>query len=154
MAGWIAAGGLCVGLMACCCVADESKMRTWSDASGKFSVRATLKEKTDTAVSLITADGRMVEVPITRLSDGDKAYLASLDMPTDDPFAGGVPLEGMTDLVPQVNQEDGAFTAGKAAGNLILKVDVAWGVNQVELIELWSASSPIDPPGKISGCTT
>jgi len=102
MAGWIAAGGLCVGLMACCCVADESEMRTWSDASGKFSVRATLKEKTNTAVSLITADGRMVEVPITRLSDGDKAYLASLDMPADDPFAGGVPLEGMTDLVPLV----------------------------------------------------
>ncbi len=75
MAGWIVAGGLCVGLTACCCIADASEMRTWSDASGKFSVQATLKEKSDTAVTLVTADGRVVEVPIARLSAGDKALI-------------------------------------------------------------------------------
>jgi len=61
-----------------------------------------VKGKTDTAVTLVTADGRIVEVPVARLSDGDKSYLASLEMPADNPFAGGVPLEGMTDLVPQL----------------------------------------------------
>lgn len=94
--------GVGIMLQAACGFGQEAVERTWADASGKFSVRATLKEKTASAVSLITADGRQVEVPIARLSDGDKAYLASLDMPADNPFAGGVPLEGMADLVPLV----------------------------------------------------
>lgn len=76
---------------------EESPQRTWSDASGTFSVEATLQAKAATAVTLLTADGRVVEVPIARLSEEDRAYLTSHDAPADNPFAGGVPAEPMQD---------------------------------------------------------
>ena len=82
------------------CLSAEAAEREWADASGQFSVRATLREKTDTAVTLVTADGRVVEVPIKRLSEADKKHLATLEMPPDNPFAGGVPLPAMADLLP------------------------------------------------------
>lgn len=56
---------------------DPKKIpRTWKDAAGKFSTEATfngIAGKTD--VFLKKADGKVVKVPIDKLSDEDKAWL-------------------------------------------------------------------------------
>ncbi|QDV42270.1 hypothetical protein Enr13x_21150 [Stieleria neptunia] len=56
----------------------EEGVRRWSDASGKFSVDARLAERTQTQVVLEKSDGRMLTVPIARLSQADQDYLAAL----------------------------------------------------------------------------
>ena len=71
---------------------QENQTRLWQDASGKFQVRAVLLEQTDTTARLRTEDGREVSVPIVRLGQSDQRYLKSLLAPTDNPFAGGVPV--------------------------------------------------------------
>ena len=50
--------------------------RTWTDASGKFSVEADLVDVRSGRITLLKADGRVVNVPVQRLSDDDLAHLA------------------------------------------------------------------------------
>ncbi len=54
-------------------LADE--VREWVDKTGKFKVEAELVESTDKGVKLRKQDGKIVTVPIDRLSQGDLDYL-------------------------------------------------------------------------------
>ena len=58
--------------------ADQSgeQIRTWTDESGKFRVRATLVRVNSDKVSLEREDGKVVSVPLSKLSKADRAYLA------------------------------------------------------------------------------
>ena len=56
---------------------SEPEFRTWSDATGKFKVRAKLLRKSDTTVTIVTEEGREVKVPISKLSEADQAFLRS-----------------------------------------------------------------------------
>ena len=56
-------------------VAQGQAIRTWRDATGQFSIRARLIRKTEDAVTLLKSDGREVSVPLSRLSDRDRAHL-------------------------------------------------------------------------------
>ena len=71
---------------------QQAESRLWKDSTGKFQVRATLLEQTDSSVRLRTADGREISVLVDRLSQEDQDYLQSLNAPNDNPFAGGTPL--------------------------------------------------------------
>jgi hypothetical protein len=51
------------------------KFRTWTDASGKHTMRAKLKSAAAGNVNLEKEDGTMVVVPIDRLSEEDQKYL-------------------------------------------------------------------------------
>jgi|GEM_PF-2567790 len=51
--------------------------RVWSDKSGKFAIRATLKSIEDGKVTLLKADGTETVVPIDRLSNKDQKWLES-----------------------------------------------------------------------------
>ena len=54
------------------------EMRTWSDASGEFSVQARFYSASGEGVKLIAENDRAIEVPIAKLSDDDKEYLRTL----------------------------------------------------------------------------
>jgi len=54
-----------------------SELRTWTDSSGKFSVKASLVSATAEQVRLRTAAGKFLNVPIAKLSSADQEYLAS-----------------------------------------------------------------------------
>jgi hypothetical protein len=56
-------------------VVNEADVRTWTDSTGKFSVKATLVRYTTEEVHLQKADGTTVVVPIARLSDADQSYV-------------------------------------------------------------------------------
>ena len=70
-------------------------MRTWNDATGKFSVKAKMLSKKNGKVELEKEDGKIISLPATKLSDKDQAYLkeveraAAAESDPDNPFAGG-----------------------------------------------------------------
>jgi len=53
----------------------ETEFRMWRDMTGKFSVEATLVERTESNVVLRKKDGTTINVPITKLSTADVEYL-------------------------------------------------------------------------------
>lgn len=73
------------------------ELRTWSDATGKFTVVAELLDCDGAAVRLKRENGKTIKVPLEKLSSKDREYLANRerndkdsDLDTDDdPFAGG-----------------------------------------------------------------
>ncbi len=58
--------------------------RTWTDSTGKFTVKAKLKSKSATEVVLLTEDDRELTLPITKLSVEDQQFLKADE--SDNPF--------------------------------------------------------------------
>lgn len=79
---FMAAAVLCFTLSRAA-AAERNETRTWRDTSGRFSVEAKLLKTSATHVQLQTTDGRKIAVPIDRLSDADRKYLASLASPAE-----------------------------------------------------------------------
>ena len=50
-------------------------VRTWTDASGTFTVEAELVERKDGKVTLKKSDGETIDVPIDKLSEADRKLL-------------------------------------------------------------------------------
>lgn len=92
--------------------AEAAETRTWSNNSGQFSIEASLLQRNDTHVQLGTADGRKIAVRIDQLSDGDRAYLKSLEtLATPDnaptvPAKPPVPVVVATPPGPELVQRD------------------------------------------------
>lgn len=66
------------------------EVRTWKDKSGKFSIRAELVESDGTTVKLKRADGKVISVPVDRLSDQDRQFLEAQEKSA---FGGAAPGE-------------------------------------------------------------
>ena len=90
---WSWVGGLMVaGVLLGSTLAQE--MRTWTDATGKFKVQAKFVEMTDGKVTLERADGKRVVVPLTKLSEADRKYVAQLGG-EENPFEEAAPAKPM-----------------------------------------------------------
>ncbi|OUT55923.1 MAG: hypothetical protein CBB71_18870 [Rhodopirellula sp. TMED11] len=61
------------------------QMRTFTDATGKFRVKAKVVQQTATEVTLLTEQGKEVTLPLTRLSEADQEFLKS-SATTENPF--------------------------------------------------------------------
>lgn len=57
------------------CAYALAQSRTWTDAMGKFSVEAVLVEIGSENVKLKNADGKIITVPVSRLSTADRQFL-------------------------------------------------------------------------------
>ncbi|WP_186775970.1 SHD1 domain-containing protein [Rubripirellula reticaptiva] len=53
----------------------QREIRTWKDASGKFSVEATLERVVNEVVTLKTPEGRVIQIPIEQLSTEDRTVI-------------------------------------------------------------------------------
>jgi hypothetical protein len=62
----------------------DDGQRTWRDVSGKHEVVAALVKQTDDSVQLRTAEGRLITIPLAKLSAADRDHLAALV--ADNPF--------------------------------------------------------------------
>ncbi|MBL8888490.1 MAG: hypothetical protein JNL67_00830 [Planctomycetaceae bacterium] len=70
--------------------------RTWTDATGKFKVEATVYDLTETEVKLLKKDDKVVTIPISKLCEADKTFLSELRAKREaevDPFAGGTAVK-------------------------------------------------------------
>lgn len=56
---------------------ERSKMRVWTDSSGKFKINAKCIGIENGKVKLEKSDGAVLEVPLDKLSEEDKRFLAS-----------------------------------------------------------------------------
>lgn len=54
---------------------SASELRTWQSANGKFTIRAELIEVSGNSVSLKREDGKIVDVPLSKLSKADQSYV-------------------------------------------------------------------------------
>lgn len=59
-------------------LATEHELRTWTDNTGKFTVKAKFKSYASGKVTLAKDDGSEIIVPASKLSDPDRSYLAKL----------------------------------------------------------------------------
>lgn len=55
--------------------AAKESVRTWSDSTGKFKLQATLISNTAGTVRLKKADGKVISLPVAKLSKADQQYL-------------------------------------------------------------------------------
>lgn len=83
-------------------LAGFATSREWSDASGRFNITGVMVEADETTLQLRKTDGRIVSVPVDKLSESDQKFIeaflaAEAVMPAqtnaapdpDNPFAGG-----------------------------------------------------------------
>lgn len=66
--------------------APSTEARIWTDATGKFKVKAELFEQTSTHVTLLTEKGKRVTLPIGKLSQEDQDFLAGITSKSANPF--------------------------------------------------------------------
>ncbi len=84
-----------------------SQERNWQDSTGNFSVQAELVDVVDGKVWLKKQNGKVIKVPVERLSKKDQAYLEDLEKPKIDPITApkdDPPMEadtGAGDVTPQ-----------------------------------------------------
>lgn len=67
-------------LMACLAAEPPAKLRTWTDVTGNFKVDAELVKVTSNVVQLRKANGKVVSLPLSKLSVADQQFLA-FEMP-------------------------------------------------------------------------
>jgi hypothetical protein len=99
---------------------STQKTRTWTDATGKFSVEAALVGVAGDTVRLKRKDGRVVTVPIKRLNAAAQQYLTSLkegsaESPQDTAGSNGAAAVAVSQLAgkPQELKRDDGKAAGK-----------------------------------------
>ena len=68
-------------------VAAPVSARKWTSSDGKFSVEAELVEAKDGNVRLKRQDGKVITVPVSKLSKADREYLSSIAKPEKKPEA-------------------------------------------------------------------
>ena len=73
-----------------------SDFRSWTNDTGKFTIEAKLLKLEDDRVKLEKKDGRVIDLPLNKLSDKDKTFIETLRKKAQDfsgeesnPFAGG-----------------------------------------------------------------
>lgn len=59
-------------------VLSPDDVRVWTDPSGQFSIKAALVQVVDQKASLRNCEGKLVEVPVSRLSQHDSDYLSGV----------------------------------------------------------------------------
>ena len=64
----------------------EPEFRTWRDATGTYEVEASFVSYEDQKVTLKRKDGKTVQVPVSKLSKEDRAYLEKLTAKPANPF--------------------------------------------------------------------
>jgi hypothetical protein len=97
-------------------VRQKPKIRTWSDATGKFKIEAELVDQHDDQIQLKRAsDGQIITVPIDRLSQADQAFLQSMSQETSEEDVGEPQTVSLSQLSgqPQELKLDDGKPSGK-----------------------------------------
>src|SRR5437899_271790 len=77
-------------------LASAADVRTWSDASGKFSLQAKFVSSKDGKVTLEKPDGSHFEIELAKLSPADQKYVAEQVKGEDNPFKPKEPAASPT----------------------------------------------------------
>lgn len=91
------------------------EVRTWKDASGKFSIKAKFVSVDKGMLTLAREDGEEVEIELKKLCDADQKYVAELAKDADNPFkkTKADPFKAKKSAMPRAK---GAATAASSSG--------------------------------------
>jgi aspartyl protease family protein len=84
--------GLTLAALVTLAVAATAAERSWKSADGKFTIEAELVDADGTIARLKRADGRVVSVPVNKLSRADQDFIASQGKPAAQPEEADSPL--------------------------------------------------------------
>ena len=73
-----------VAFIFCCPILFAAENRTWKDDTGLFSIEASLEQIDGNSVKLKKTDGTSITLPVSKLSEADRQYIANLS--TQNPF--------------------------------------------------------------------
>lgn len=123
-----------------------ARARTWMDATGQFKVEAELVEVKDGMAVLKRVDGRVVNVPISKLSEADRNYLKSWDdgqhRPDDNPPAEATAVEILTKLGGKITRDETSpgrpvITVDlRSAGVTDAALEHLTGMTQLQMLDL------------------
>lgn len=116
--------------------ASWADMRNWTDATGRYHVRAELVDFKDGQVTLRKENSETVSLPIEKLSPGDRAFVQSLIRPKPEPAKVGRP-PGEDDAAPRLNRK-------VPSNNLLIAEEN--GATALRMGDRWH---PLDFSGKI-----
>ncbi|MDA7528113.1 SHD1 domain-containing protein, partial [bacterium] len=57
------------------------QMRTWSDTTGQFKIEATFIELKGDSITLKRKDGKVISLPIAKLSEPDQKHIKEMAQP-------------------------------------------------------------------------
>ncbi|MDB4370469.1 SHD1 domain-containing protein [Mariniblastus sp.] len=116
-------------------MAPPAELRKWTDATGSFSINAKLVSDEDGNIQLEKEDGRVITLPLAKLSDEDQTYLEELEKQNSEanPFAGGdmkTPPKSTNDSTPRVSKSQPVIPAiePNATANEMVFSDKGWKV--------------------------
>ncbi len=89
----------------------DDEVRTWKDASGKFTIKARLLAVEDGKVSLEREDGTEIEIELKKLCTADQKYVADRPRPEDDPFKPVAPKDPFKARAKSKSPSAGAMKA-------------------------------------------
>ena len=95
-----------------------AQVRTWTDSSGSYKIEAEFVDESDGTVRLKRSDGRIVSLPLERLSAADQAYVQKQPTTTE------VPAETPDPLAPSANTVTMELLSGaQVTGRITAKDD-------------------------------
>ncbi len=101
-------------------VAPGGEVRTWSDATGVFSVEGEMVGFTDGVVYLKVASGKVINVELARLSADDQEFVRSTSGDSSGSKARTVAPDALTGKPTELKNDD-----GKAAGKKSFPMGIA-----------------------------
>ena len=76
-----------VAFTLCCPLLCAEEARTWKDDTGLFSIEASLEQIDGDSIKLKKTDGTSITLPVSKLSEADRQYIANLS--AQNPFGSG-----------------------------------------------------------------
>jgi hypothetical protein len=95
--------------------AAGQEMRTWSDKSGKFKIKAKLVESSGNKVVLEKEDGSQVTIPLDKLNEADQKAVADMGSSSENPFQTVKPAKKAAKKSRVVDEEEDEPPAKKSA---------------------------------------
>ncbi|NNE00376.1 MAG: hypothetical protein HKN47_23910 [Pirellulaceae bacterium] len=65
---------------------DPAGIREWTDKTGRYKIQAELIDVSDDVAKLKRDDGKLIQIPISKLSDEDATIAKNFAPPEDSPF--------------------------------------------------------------------
>ncbi|QDS91448.1 hypothetical protein FF011L_01780 [Roseimaritima multifibrata] len=124
---------LAIGLaLFCQSTGSSQEQRTWKDTTGQFSIDAVLNSQDENSVSLKTVDGRLMNVPKSKLSKSDLDYLQAL--PATAPTPSAAAAEQM--LTAKLNGEPTAGKPKETLPDFLSRIGTPFYIDRASLEEI------------------
>ncbi|PQO40681.1 SHD1 domain-containing protein [Blastopirellula marina] len=136
-------------------LAKYGESRSWSNDTGKFRIDGKMKTAEGNQVTIAKSDGRVITVPLDKLSQKDQQFVAEFlaaeakQSDPANPFAGGEPANPFAGGEPATGMSGGNNISGGSSSGIPQKQAVIGGVRPITATPapgLWDVKPPFPLP--------